>query len=228
MIITLDGPMASGKSSIAAALAERLGFMHLNSGLLYRAVAYLDLQYIALAESTNPQRLVYRYGDHKAHIVFDNQDITRFLKMADIDRHASVLSACPEVRQALLDFQQSFAQSHDMVADGRDCGTVIFPGADYKFFVIADEAVRVARWHADQQRRGNDVSLEEACCALRERDIRDSSRACAPLRPAPDAEILDTSDCSVQEIVEYIVQKIDSKKLGYTPSLLQKNTTYIS
>ena len=210
MIITIDGPTASGKSSVAQLLAERLSYYYLYTGLLYRALAYIR---ISKAESTPIKDILtngslqYSYTHPKVpQILFNGLDITSYLKSAEIDRYASILSADPVVRTLLLDFQRKLGMCHSLVADGRDCGTIVFPHADYKFFLTAHAEVRAARWQKSQVALNNYFTLEESLSIIQERDERDSNRAHAPLIKAPDAYIIDNSNLDLLGTLNMIVQ----------------------
>lgn len=179
-IIAIDGPAASGKGTIARALAERFGFHHLDTGLLYRATGAKGGDPVAAARGLTPA------------------DLARpDLRSAEAGQAASRIAAIPEVRAALIDFQHLFAaQEPGAVLDGRDIGTVICPMAQVKLYVVASDEVRAARRAAEL---GCDPT--EMLAQLRERDLRDSQRAAAPLRPADDAVVLDTSDLSIDDAV---------------------------
>src|SRR3990172_12889222 len=151
MIITIDGPVASGKSSVAKVLAKKLNFYYVYTGLLYRAVAYVLIQKHKPSEPITPEsvaalmpadlefiaRLRYSYADDKPHVFYANQEITSFLSAAVLEQAASLVSAHPPVRGALLEFQRALARNHNVIADGRDCGSVVFPNADLKFYLTA-------------------------------------------------------------------------------------------
>ena len=221
MIITIDGPTASGKSTIAQLLAEQLSALYINSGLLFRAVAYIlqsrgyDVTYFnsheSIAALINDESVRYEYTPGTGvRISFEEKDITPFLKTPDIDRAASLIATQPSVRQALLNYQRKLADDFDAVADGRDCGTVVFPEADYKFYITADLRARAMRW----QRTHNDhknLSLEEIEKIIAQRDKRDSSREIAPLKPAHDALIIDTSNMTIQEVLNTLRASMDKQ-----------------
>jgi len=168
MIITIDGPTASGKSTVAKLLAKKLDFFYLNTGFLYRAVAYLLINHCAythedlknpdpldLDEYLEPSRLIYDYDqDYIALIIFDGQNITPFLKTSFIDKGASIVSTNRRVRDLLLQVQRVAAQKYNIVAEGRDTGSVVFPEADIKIYLTADVAVRAERWQKQQAREG--------------------------------------------------------------------------
>ncbi len=187
MIVTLDGPAASGKGTLARNLAKHLGLPHLDTGLLYRSVA---------------EKLLtagHALGDGQAAL-----EAARRVDLANLDRDrlsgsalgeaASRVAAMPEVRAALLKLQQDFARRPEgAVLDGRDTGTVIAPEAEVKIFVTASAEVRAGRRYRELVARGENISLEQVLADIRRRDERDSGRAAAPLKPAPDAVLLDTT-----------------------------------
>lgn len=222
MIITIDGPTASGKSTTAQLLAQKLGFYYLNSGLLYRAFAYILLHNgytvdtIAHVKSSDivaylgQSRLTYDADEANNPIVkFDGTDITYALKgSALIDQSASIVSANNDVRQMLLKIQRDFGQVHSLVIDGRDAGTVVFPNAEYKFYLTADIRVRAGRLMIDQQARGNNLTLQEACSQIEMRDKRDIERTSAPLKVPVGAIIVDNSLWSLEETVRHMLDLI--------------------
>jgi cytidylate kinase len=217
MIITIDGPVASGKSTIAQRLAHDLGFYYLYTGLLYRGIAYVLVhQYgyddVALKSPRHEDvdavltagRLVYRYENEQAQVWYDGVNITPFLKTKAVDATSSISSADPYVRAAILQLQVRIGHEHDVVADGRDMGTVVFPQAACKFFLTASPEVRAARWQADQQRAGIAYTFAEALQAVAMRDERDTTREHSPLKPAPDAIIVDNSDLDIAQTVAHM------------------------
>ena len=222
MIITIDGPAASGKSSAAQALAQKLGFYYINTGFLYRAVTYClsalhdykreDLKAVNkadLAVCLDPQRLIYSYNSETGpRVAYDGQDITSHLKDLEIDVRVALISPQPDVRHALCHFQRSVAQTKNIVVDGRDLGSVVFPYADYKFYLTASLSVRAARWQKDQQKRGNIFTLQEAEECLNDRDMHDSSRLYSPAVMATDAITIDSSDLNFKEMLDQFLTRI--------------------
>ena len=206
MIITIDGPTASGKSATAQRLAQRLGFFYLNSGFLYRALAYLLMRdkhytlealYAPSEDDTrivlDPTKLIYTCdAQGNPHIAFDGADITAYLK------------GSPTIDQASRDI----ALKHDIVIDGRDTGTVVFPQADFKFYLTAPLEIRADRWMKEQAARGNKISFEQACKELAMRDERDMTRAIAPLVIPQDAHIIDNGLYSIDETVNLFYSTI--------------------
>jgi len=226
MIITIDGPAASGKSTVSRKLARKLGFYYLNTGLLYRAIAYLlinkcsykdnqlkDPDPLDLKEYIDPSRLVYDFDqDFKEQIVFDNQNITPYLKTSFIDKGASVVSTNKMVRDLLLDIQRSAAQRFNIVVDGRDTGTVVFPEADIKIFLSASLKVRAERWRKEQEERGNRFSEEEAKNILEDRDKRDKERETAPLAIPDNAIFVENSKLDADQTLAQIMDFIRETK----------------
>lgn len=196
--IAIDGPAAAGKGTIARAVAAHFGFAHLDTGLLYRAVGaktLLGLDAEAAARALTPADL--DAGD---------------LRGAEVAQAASRVAANPEVRAALLDFQRAFAQrAGGAVLDGRDIGTVICPDARAKLFVTATPEVRAQRRQAELEARGEPMPLAAVLADVRERDARDKSRAAAPLKPAPDALVLDTSRMDIESATQAAIDFIDSR-----------------
>ncbi|MCA9769822.1 (d)CMP kinase [Candidatus Dependentiae bacterium] len=219
MIITVDGPTASGKSSVAQAVAKRLGYYYFNSGLLYRSLAYILLHHYQYNKDqlSNPnaqdfknaldsKRLVYTFGEDLClRTIFDMIDITSYLKDKEIDQAASIVSSNEHVREVLIDFQRSIGRQHNVVTDGRDMGSVIFPYADAKFFLTARIKIRAQRWILDQKKRGNIVDLYHAVTQLQERDLRDKARNTAPLVVPKNAIIIDSSDMTQEQVIEKVI-----------------------
>lgn len=205
MIIAVDGPAASGKGTIARALAARYKLPHLDTGLLYRAVGQTVLD-----RGGDPAKA----ADALAACTFEESllDDPR-LKSATAGNAASIVSAHPEVRAALIERQQRFAaQPGGAVLDGRDIGTVIAPNADVKLFVRATSAIRARRRHDELLRTGATISYDKVLADIQARDKRDSSRATAPLRQAADAMLLDTSFLSPEAAIAHAVQLVEKRR----------------
>jgi cytidylate kinase len=208
MIIAIDGPAASGKGTIARQLASVYGLHHLDTGLLYRAVAKAMLD-----AGHSP--------DNAAHAteIAIKLDPTKFeenaLKLQPITEAASVVAAIPQVRQALINYQREFAmRPPGAVLDGRDIGTIIAPGADVKLFVIASPEVRAARRMLELRARGETADEHEVLADLLRRDERDSRRSVAPLKPAPDAHLLDTTHLGIDAAFRAAVDIIEAVRAG--------------
>jgi cytidylate kinase len=217
MIITIDGPVASGKSTVARQLAQELGFYYLYTGFLYRGVAYVLVKFyqyedakLATAQPDDLKDLLeqhefeYRYEQGKPYIFFDGVDVTPFLKTKAVDNWSSLVSAQPIVRHAIFEYQVSLGCGRNVVAEGRDMATVVFPQAEYKFFLTASEEVRAWRWQRMQEQMGNEYTREESVVAVHERDKRDKERVYSPLKPSADTHIIDGSNMTVAEIIAII------------------------
>jgi CMP/dCMP kinase len=209
MIIAVDGPAASGKGTIARALARHYELPHLDTGLLYRAVAATVLR-----EEMNPER----EADAVAATGFDDLLLAdEWLRTDEVGKVASVVSAHPLVRAALLQRQKRFAQQPGgAILDGRDIGTVIAPDADAKLFVKATPTIRAQRRHAELRRSGIMASLDKVLADIRARDERDIKRASAPLVAAPDAAVLDTSFLSIEAAVQKAIQLVETQRAKKT------------
>jgi cytidylate kinase len=218
IIITIDGPVASGKSSVAKKLAEKLGFYYLNTGYLYRALAYVlkDVSEPTASQLTCLDDILYRYDNNKAHVLYKNQDITQHLFDPAIEQQSSKLSAQPEVREALLTLQRSIAQKHSLVTDGRDCGSVVFPDAAAKFFLTADVAIRAARLMQDKKRSYASMSLDQVIAQVNQRDQRDRTRIIAPLVIPKGAMVIDNSDMTQQETLTVFLQHLSRQLSKFT------------
>lgn len=204
MIIAVDGPAASGKGTIARALARHYALPHLDTGLLYRAVAATVLR-----DELDPAQ----EADAVAATSFDDLLLAdEWLRTDEVGQAASVVSAHPLVRSALLQRQKRFAaQPAGAILDGRDIGTVIAPDADAKLFVKATPMIRARRRHAELRKGGSSVSLDRVLADIRARDERDTKRSEAPLMAAPDAAVLDTSFLSIEAAVQKAIQLVDAQ-----------------
>lgn len=197
--IAIDGPAAAGKGTISKAVAAHYGFAHLDTGLLYRAVG------AKVRDGADPVEAA------KA-LVAEDLDAAG-LRTAEVAQAASRVAVNAEVRAALVDFQRAFARrAGGAVLDGRDIGTVICPEAEAKLFVTATAEVRAARRYRELLERGADVTLEEVLADVHERDARDTDRAEAPMRPARDAEVIDTSTMSIEAAIAAAIAAVDERR----------------
>ncbi|MEZ5475825.1 MAG: (d)CMP kinase [Steroidobacteraceae bacterium] len=212
-IITIDGPTSSGKGTIARAVARALGWNLLDSGALYRLVALsgamrgLDpddvKSHAALAAGMKVEFLTDADGAER--VLLAGEDVTRALRSEQTGQGASRVAVWPAVRDALIERQQAFVQAPGLVADGRDMGTVVFPQAALKVFLTASAEERAARRHKQLISKGSAASLADLSREIAERDQRDSSRAIAPLKPASDAVILDSTGLPIQQVVARVL-----------------------
>ena len=197
--IAIDGPAAAGKGTISKAVAQQLGFAHLDTGLLYRAVGAKTL---AGAEAV----------DAATSLTAEDLEADN-LRTPEVAQAASKVAVIAEVRAALVDFQRAFARRlGGAVLDGRDIGTVICPNAEVKLFVTASAEVRAERRYLELSGNGLDVSLEEVLADVKARDERDMNRAEAPLKPADDAVLIDTSELTIEEAVDMALATINSRR----------------
>ena len=208
-IIAIDGPAASGKSSVALALAQRLGFSYVNSGAMYRAVTWHVLQGnvdvyepIAVVAAIEQSKIVCELIDNQSRILINDYDPASHLRDDDVNRAVSIVSSIPHVRQILVPRMRECAKARNVVMEGRDIGSVVFPETPFKFYIDASPEVRVQRRRAEGQR--DEIAA---------RDRADSSRAASPLIIAPDAEVIDTSTCSIDGVVNEIMRRLKQKGL---------------
>ena len=207
-VITIDGPTASGKGTIAGRLAHRLGWAVLDSGALYRLTALGVLRtgcsaddVAAVAKVARGLNVVFR-GDH---ILFDGDEVATVIREENIGNLASRIAAYLPVREALLQRQRDFRQPPGLVADGRDMGTIVFPDAPLKIFLVADVEARAERRYKQLKEKGFSVNLCDLLEDMRQRDQRDRNRANAPLVPAADAVVIDSSNLSIDQTVQQVL-----------------------
>jgi cytidylate kinase len=205
-VIAIDGPSASGKGAVASRVAEALGFHYLESGALYRLVALLALQTQEdgeeqLAGIAAGMAVTFRLGS----IVLDKQDVTDEIRSEAVGNKASEVARHPTVRQALLKRQRAFREPPGLVADGRDMGTIVFPDAELKVFLTASPEVRAERRYKQLIDKGIAANLRSLSRDLAQRDERDKKRSVAPLVPAPDSQVLDSSALSIDQVVERVL-----------------------
>ena len=212
-ILTIDGPSGSGKGTISRAVAERLGWHYLDSGALYRAVGLaaawegVDLS-DAEAVAQCARRTEIRFetqGAGEPHVIVNGKDATRQLRTETAGAAASAIAAQPPVRAALVDLQHGFRRRPGLVADGRDMGTVIFPDAPYKVFLTASAGERAQRRYKQLKEKGVSVNLDSLLHEIAARDERDAGRAVAPLKPADDAVVVDSTGTPIAEVIERVL-----------------------
>jgi len=220
-IVTIDGPSGSGKGTISRAVARHAGWHLLDSGALYRLVALAGVAAGAASEDAPRHaelaaRMDVGFGsapDGGERIWLDGRDVTEALRSEAAGQGASRVAAWPEVRAALLERQRAFARPPGLVADGRDMGTVVFPQADLKIFLTATPEERALRRHKQLKDKGSDVSLPALSREIAERDLRDQTRQVAPLRPAPDACVIDSTGLEVGAVVARVLELGAARRL---------------
>jgi CMP/dCMP kinase len=213
-VVTIDGPSGSGKGTISRAVAQRVDWHLLDSGALYRLVAYAGLDrgldpgdvdgHALLAAG---MEVVFGVSaDGSERVLLAGRDVTQAIRTETAGQGASRVAAWPAVRTALLERQRAFARPPGLVADGRDMGTVVFPGAGLKIYLTASADERALRRYKQLKEKGSGVSLSALSREITERDARDSTRAVAPLIPAPDAEVIDSTDLSIESVVARVLK----------------------
>lgn len=206
-IITIDGPSASGKGSLAKALAKKLNFILLDSGLLYRAYSYCFDQSQNHSSATELfSNLRIDSMEHEMRVFEQKKDITSILRHENVAKSASKLSSLKETRDNLISFQRDLASNHGLVADGRDMGTVVFPDAGTKIFLVADAEVRAKRRFLELQNAGQGVNMRDLIEDIRLRDEADKAREISPLIPADDSIEVNSSDLTPQEVLEIVLK----------------------
>jgi cytidylate kinase len=214
-VVAIDGPVGSGKSTVARRVAERLGFLFLDTGAMYRAVGLLATEAgVALDDEAAVVPIAaaarLRFGED-GRLFAGDRDVSSLIRSLEMGAAASVVSALPGVRRLLVERQRELGAGADIVMEGRDIGTNVFPGAEVKVFLTARPEVRAARRASELQAKGEDVDVEEVLVALVERDRRDSEREVAPLRQADDAVAVDTSGLSLDEVVDAVVAVVGER-----------------
>lgn len=211
-IIAIDGPAGAGKSTVAKGVADRLGYLYIDTGAMYRAIAWKVLQAgIAVSDAKSVVALAMRTRirlsivDGEQHVFADGEDISRQIRSPEATRAASPVSAIPGVRKRLVELQREMAEEGGVVMEGRDIGTVVFPNAQVKIFLTASAEQRAERRVKQMREMGLEADIKQIAAEMRDRDLRDSSRADAPLTQAPDAILVDTDHMTVDQVIDAIV-----------------------
>jgi cytidylate kinase len=217
-VIAIDGPVGAGKSTVARALAQRLGYRYVDTGAMYRSVAWqathrgIDLDdRAAVAEVARAIEIEFVPGAGGQRVVAQGTDVTEAIRSPRMSEGASIVSAYPEVREALVALQRRMGEGGGVIMEGRDIGTVVFPDAEVKIYLDASLDERARRRHKELRAKGEAITFEGVREALRERDHRDSTRAHSPLRAAPDAVVIDSTTLTVAQIVDEIVQRLPTR-----------------
>jgi len=216
--IAIDGPSGAGKSTVAKELSKILQFIYVDTGAMYRAIGlYTAKNQVAANDRQRVPSLLSEiklelaFVDGIQHIFLNGEDVSDQIRTEDASKRASDVSAIPEVRAFLLDFQRSFAKNNHVIMDGRDIGTVVLPDADLKIFLTASPEARAQRRYLEQIAKGMDVTYEQVLEGMRVRDLQDSTRASAPLKAANDAILVDTTEMNLQESLDYIRSIVKEK-----------------
>jgi CMP/dCMP kinase len=218
VVVTIDGPAGAGKSSVAKQLARRLGYRLLDTGAIYRAVALAcrerDVAWSdanGCAEVARDLDIRFDFVGDTNHVFVAGNDVTAQIRTPEVSQGASQVSAHPPVRAALLELQRRLAAGGGVVVEGRDTGTVVFPQAEAKFFLTANDEERARRRTAELAAAGKPVDLDATLREIRERDQRDASRDVAPMVPAADAQLVDSSTQTLEEVVDSLTRAVAAK-----------------
>ena len=208
--IAIDGPAGAGKSTIAKKVAKELSFIYVDTGAMYRAMAFYLLEKGIsgdenISKACHDADISIRYENGEQQVILNGKNVTAFLRKEEVGNMASVSSANPEVRAHLLKLQRNLAAENNVVMDGRDIGTCVLPGADVKIYLTASVETRAKRRYDELKEKGEDCNLEEIAHDIEERDHRDMTREIAPLKQAEDAVLVDSSHMTIEEVVKAIV-----------------------
>ena len=215
MIIAIDGPSASGKSTTAKEVAKRLSIMHLDTGAMYRAVTWgIKQSSINIYDNNAIKNYLYNielYFDENNHIYLNNRNVSDVIRTVDISEKVSIISARPEVRKKMVEIQRKLGREFSCVLEGRDIGTVVFPNAEFKFFLKADVVIRAKRRFSELKKKNEKITFDEILKNIKNRDRMDSSRVHSPLKKAKDAIEIDTTQLTINDQVDKILERIKNK-----------------
>ena len=214
MIIAIDGPAGSGKSTVSKMIAEEIGFTYLDTGAMYRLFAYKLIKENIDVSDTEKELDVLKSLDidmKDGRFYLDKEDVTDKLRSREVSANASKVAGVKEVREKMVEIQREFSRSKNVILDGRDIGTVVFPNADLKIYLSAASEVRAKRRYEELKEKDTNVSYDEILKEIEERDYHDSSRKESPLRIADDAIVVDTTDSTIDEVKQTIKNLITAK-----------------
>ena len=211
--VAIDGPAGAGKSTIAKQIARKLGYIYVDTGAMYRAMAYYLIQnqvdaadQEAIAAACQHADISICYQDGEQVVLLNGENVNAYLRTEAVGNMASVSSVVPEVRKKLVELQQKLARETDVVMDGRDIGTVVLPDADVKVYLTASVETRAKRRFLELQEKGEPADLAKIAADIEDRDYRDMHRDISPLRQAEDATLVDSSDMTIEQVVERILE----------------------
>ena len=211
--VAIDGPAGAGKSTIAKRIARRLGYIYVDTGAMYRAMAYYLIQnqvdaadQEAIAAACQHADISICYQDGEQVVLLNGENVNAYLRTESVGNMASVSSVVPEVRKKLVELQQKLARETDVVMDGRDIGTVVLPDADVKVYLTASVETRAKRRFLELQEKGESADLAKIAADIEDRDYRDMHRDISPLRQAEDATLVDSSNMTIDQVVERILE----------------------
>ncbi|SHI53063.1 (d)CMP kinase [Pseudobutyrivibrio xylanivorans] len=212
MNVAIDGPAGAGKSTIAKAIAKKLGYVYVDTGAMYRAMALFFLRSniskddeAKISSVVDDINVSIKYEDGAQHVILNGEDVTGLIRTEEVGNMASATSVYGPVRSKLVALQQELAKTTDVIMDGRDIGTVVLPNADVKVFLTASVECRAKRRYDELVAKGQDADFDQIAKDIEERDYRDSHREISPLKQAEDATLVDSSDMTIDEVVEAII-----------------------
>ena len=212
--VAIDGPAGAGKSTIAKAAAKQLNYIYVDTGALYRTIAYNAVKKNVIDDTNaviallNDTKVELKYIDGVQAVFLNGEDVSAYIRTPEISMGASKVSAIPEVRAFLLSLQQEIAKENDVIMDGRDIATVVLPNADVKIFLFASPECRAERRYKELVEKGENVKYEDVLADVNQRDYQDSHREIAPLKPSEDSIMLDTSKLNLDESIELVIKTI--------------------
>lgn len=212
--VAIDGPAGAGKSTIAKAAAKQLNYIYVDTGALYRTIAYNAVKKNVVDDTNaviallNDTKVELKYIDGVQAVFLNGEDVSAYIRTPEISMGASKVSAIPEVRAFLLSLQQEIAKENDVIMDGRDIATVVLPNADVKIFLFASPECRAQRRYKELVEKGENVKYEDVLADVNQRDYQDSHREIAPLKPSEDSIMLDTSKLNLDESIQLVIKTI--------------------
>jgi cytidylate kinase len=231
IIVAVDGPSGAGKSTIGKMLARTLKALYIDTGAMYRAVALAALEagidtaeQDAVAQVVRRSRIALQGEPATLRVMLDDRDVTDLIRTEEVTRASSVISAIPEVRRILVERQREMGREGSVVMDGRDIGTVVFPQADFKFFLTAKPEKRALRRFEEALERSSETSYRATLEDIIVRDERDSTRTDSPLTPAPDSILIDSTDLSIEQVLERMLEEI--RKRNETPKNVESPASF--
>ena len=212
--VAIDGPAGAGKSTIAKAAAKQLNYIYVDTGALYRTIAYNAVKKNVIDDTNaviallNDTKVELKYIDGVQAVFLNGEDVSAYIRTPEISMGASKVSAIPEVRAFLLSLQREIAKENDVIMDGRDIATVVLPNADVKIFLFASPECRAERRYKELVEKGENVKYEDVLADVNQRDYQDSHREIAPLKPSEDSIMLDTSKLNLDESIQLVIKTI--------------------
>lgn len=213
--IAIDGPAGAGKSTVAKILAQKLGYIYIDTGAMYRALTYkileqnMDITNLNLLKSLAQTTTIYfdnQKGVNNQLVYCDGKDVTELIRSPVVNKNVSKIALIPEIRTIMVNMQQELSLSNNVIMDGRDIGTIVLPGAKYKFFLTASIEERAKRRSKEFEEKGYEISYKTVLNDIEKRDMLDTTRAISPLKPAENAILIDTSNLTLKEVVEKILK----------------------